>query len=489
MSYIETSTGLWEAVIGLEVHAQVISNAKLFSTAATSFGAMPNENVSFVDAALPGVLPVINEFCVDQAIKTGLGVNATINLVSHFDRKNYFYPDLPQGYQISQFKHPIVSDGVVTIETEDGEKHDIRIERIHLEQDAGKSMHDQHPTKTLVDLNRAGTALMEVVTRPDMHTAEEAALFLKKLRAILRCLKTCDGNMEEGSMRADVNISVHRPNTPLGTRAEVKNVNSIKFLAQAVNFEINRQIDLLESGQEVDQETRLFNSVTGETRVMRSKEDAQDYRYFPDPDLPALILTQERVDRIRAELPELPDQKVERFQKEYGISKYDAELIAADSDTAAFYETTVAKAGNSKDHAKLVSNWLIGDFFSFLNKFNLDIQHSPIDPEHLAELVKLIQSGVISSKIAKEVFEIMWNSGDMPDKIVKDKGLVQVSDTDTIKAEIDAVLDENADKVAEYRAGKEKLFGFFVGLVMKKTKGKLNPQLLNEILKSELDVH
>lgn len=487
MHYIETSTGLWEAVIGLEVHAQVISKAKLFSTAATSFGAMPNENVSFVDAALPGVLPVINEFCVDQAIKTGLGLNATINLVSHFDRKNYFYPDLPQGYQISQFKHPIVSDGLVTIETEDGEKHDIRIERIHLEQDAGKSMHDQHPTKTLIDLNRAGTALMEVVTKPDMRTAEEAALFLKKLRAIFRCLNTCDGNMEEGSMRADVNISVHRPDTPFGTRAEVKNVNSIRFLAQAVNFEINRQIDLLESGKEVYQETRLFNSVTGETKLMRSKEDAQDYRYFPDPDLPALILTQERVDKIKAELPELPDQMMRRFQEEYGISKYDAELIASDTEIAEFYENAVAQTGDAKEHAKLVSNWLIGDFFSYLNKFNLDISHSPVSPECLADLVKLIQSGVISSKIAKEVFDIMWESGSMPTQIVKDKGLVQVSDIATIKAEIDAVLHANADKVAEYRSGKDKLFGFFVGLVMKKTKGKLNPQLLNEILKTELN--
>ena len=482
MPYIQTSTGLWEAVIGLEVHAQVISNAKLFSHASAKFGAMPNENVSFVDAALPGVLPVINEFCVDQAIKTGLALNAKINLVSHFDRKNYFYPDLPQGYQISQFKHPIVSDGLVTVETEDGTKRDIRIERIHLEQDAGKSIHDQNPTKSLIDLNRAGIALMEIVTHPDMRSAEEAALFLKKLRAIFRCIKTCDGNMEEGSMRADVNISIHRPGTPFGTRAEIKNVNSIRFLAQAINYEINRQIDILESGGEVDQETRLFNSNTGETRLMRSKEDAQDYRYFPDPDLPALILSEERVNRIREELPELPDQKCSRFQEEYGLPKYDAELISSESELSEFYELAVSKTDGNKDQAKLVSNWLIGELFAFLNRENLTIGQSPISAENLASLTKLISDGVISSKIAKEVFEHMWESGESPDKIVKDKGLVQISDEATIRQEILSVLSANEDKVSEYRSGKEKLFGFFVGQIMKKTGGKLNPKMLNEIL-------
>lgn len=482
MPYIQTSTGLWEAVIGLEVHAQVISNAKLFSHASTKFGAMPNENVSFVDAALPGVLPVINEFCVDQAIKTGLALNAKINLVSHFDRKNYFYPDLPQGYQISQFKHPIVSDGLVTVETEDGTKRDIRIERIHLEQDAGKSIHDQNPTKSLIDLNRAGIALMEIVTHPDMRSAEEAALFLKKLRAIFRCIKTCDGNMEEGSMRADVNISIHRPGTPFGTRAEIKNVNSIRFLAQAINYEINRQIDILESGGEVDQETRLFNSNTGETRLMRSKEDAQDYRYFPDPDLPALILSEERINRIREELPELPDQKCSRFQEEYGLPKYDAELISSDSELSEFYELSVSKTDGGKDQAKLVSNWLIGELFAFLNRENLTIIQSPISAENLASLTKLISDGVISSKIAKEVFEHMWASGESPDKIVKEKGLVQISDVETIRQEIMSVLSANEDKVSEYRSGKEKLFGFFVGQIMKKTGGKLNPKLLNETL-------
>lgn len=486
MAYIETSTGLWEAVIGLEVHAQVVSNAKLFSTASTQFGAQPNENVSFVDAALPGVLPVINEFCVDQAIKTGLALGAKINLVSHFDRKNYFYPDLPQGYQISQFKHPIVSDGLVSVETEDGTKRDIRIERIHLEQDAGKSIHDQHPSKSLIDLNRAGIALMEIVTHPDIRSAEEAALFLKKLRAIFRCIGTCDGNMEEGSMRADVNISVHRPGTPYGTRAEVKNVNSVRFLAQAVNYEINRQIDLLESGKEVDQETRLFNSATGETRTMRSKEDAQDYRYFPDPDLPALVIEQSRVDRIRESLPELPDQKCARLQEVYGIPKYDAELIVSETEIASFYEQTVKLSSGSKEEAKLISNWMLGELFSYLNKDGLSISDSPVTSERLADLIKLISNGTISSKIAKEVFECMWNSSDSPEKIVKDKGLVQVSDEGAIRTEIRSVLDANADKVAEYKSGKDKLFGFFVGQVMKKTGGKLNPQMLNEILMDEL---
>lgn len=486
MSYIVTSTGEWEAVIGLEVHAQIISESKLFSSSSTKFGAEPNTHVSFVDAALPGVLPVINEFCVNQAIKTGLGLNAKINLVSHFDRKNYFYPDLPQGYQISQFKHPLVSDGVVTVETEDGVKHNIRIERIHVEQDAGKSIHDQHPTKTFIDLNRSGIALMEIVTKPDMHSAEEAALFLKKLRSIFRYLKTCDGNMEEGSMRADVNVSVHRPGTELGTRAEIKNVNSIRFLAQAVNFEITRQIEILENGGIVDQETRLFDSAKGITKLMRSKEDAQDYRYFPDPDLPALILTQERVDSIKATIPELPDQKSERFMSEYGLPKYDAEIISSEIELAAFYEKSIANSNGTKECAKLISNWLLGEVFSFMNKDNISILECKISPENLAQLVKLICDGVISSKIAKEVFEEMWNSGETPEKIVKDKGLVQISDKSVIVREIKEILEANADKVQEYKAGKDKLFGFFVGQVMKKTCGKLNPKLLNEILLDEL---
>lgn len=486
MSYIVTSSGEWEVVIGLEVHAQIISESKLFSSSSTKFGAEPNAHVSYIDAALPGVLPVINEFCVNQAIKTGLALKADINLVSHFDRKNYFYPDLPQGYQISQFKHPLVSNGVVTVETEDGEKHDIGIERIHVEQDAGKSIHDQHPTKTFIDLNRCGIGLMEIVTRPDMRSAEEAALFLKKLRSIFRYLKTCDGNMEEGSMRADVNVSVHRPGTPFGTRTETKNVNSVRFLAQAINFEATRQIEILENGGVIDQETRLFDSVKGETKLMRSKEDAEDYRYFPDPDLPALILTQERVDKIKAEIPELPDEKSERLQNEYGLPKYDSEIISSEIELADFYERAIAASDASKESAKLISNWLLGEVFSFMNKDGISILECKITPENLAGLIKKITDGVISSKIAKEVFEEMWNSGKPAEVIINEKGLVQISDENTIRSEIAAVLVANADKVAEYKSGKDKLFGFFVGQVMKKTGGKLNPKLLNEILLEEL---
>ncbi len=486
MSYIVTSTGEWEAVIGLEVHAQIISESKLFSSASAKFGADPNKNVSLVDMALPGVLPVLNEFCVDQAIKTGLGLNAKINLVSHFDRKNYFYPDLPQGYQISQFKHPIVSDGLVTVETEDGVKHDIRIERIHIEQDAGKSVHDQDPKRSFIDLNRSGVGLMEIVTHPDMRSAEEAALFLKKLRSIFRYLKTCDGNMEEGSMRADVNISINRPGTPYGTRAEIKNVNSVRFLAQAINFEINRQIKILENGGVIEQETRLFDSTTGETRLMRSKEDAQDYRYFPDPDLPALILTQERIDRIKAEIPELPDAKSERLQEKLGLPKYDAELISSEIEIAEYYDTAVSFSDGTKESAKLISNWLIGECFSYLNKDGLGIVECKISAEYLAGLIQLIVDGTISSKIAKEVFENMWESGKDAESVVKEKGLVQVSDTNVIVQEIREILEANADKVLEYKSGKDKLFGFFVGQVMKKTGGKLNPKLLNEILLEEL---
>ncbi len=486
MAYIITSTGEWEAVIGLEVHAQIISESKLFSSASAKFGADPNKNVSLVDMALPGVLPVLNEFCVDQAIKTGLGLNAKINLVSHFDRKNYFYPDLPQGYQISQFKHPIVSDGLVTVETEDGVKHDIRIERIHIEQDAGKSVHDQDPKKSFIDLNRSGVGLMEIVTHPDMRSAEEAALFLKKLRSIFRYLKTCDGNMEEGSMRADVNISIHRPGTPYGTRAEIKNVNSVRFLAQAINFEINRQIEILENGGAIEQETRLFDSTTGETRLMRSKEDAQDYRYFPDPDLPALILTQERIDRIKAEIPELPDAKSERLQEKLGLPKYDAELISSEIEIAEYYDTAVSFSDGTKESAKLISNWLLGECFSYLNKDGLGIVECKISAENLAGLIKLILDGTISSKIAKEVFENMWTSGKDAESVVKEKGLVQVSDANVIAQEIREILETNADKVLEYKSGKDKLFGFFVGQVMKKTGGKLNPKLLNEILLEEL---
>jgi aspartyl-tRNA(Asn)/glutamyl-tRNA(Gln) amidotransferase subunit B len=392
MNYIQTSTGQWEVVIGLEVHAQIISESKLFSPASTKFGVSPNENVSFVDAALPGVLPVINSFCIDQAIKTGIGLNGTVNLVSYFDRKNYFYADLPQGYQITQFHHPLVSGGHIEIETEDGKEKIVYIDRIHIEQDAGKSIHDQSPTKSFIDLNRAGIALMEIVTKPDMRSAEEAAIFLRKLRSILRYLKTCDGNMDEGSLRADVNVSVHRPGTELGTRAEVKNVNSVKFLMTAVNYEVERQIGLLESGKNVEQETRLFDSSTGRTVGMRSKEDANDYRYFPEPDLPPLILEQSRIDAIRGTIPELPDAKAARFQRDYDLQHYDANLISSEKEVADFYESALISTNSDKDVAKILSNWIVSELFALFNKHGTTIVDSRISPEHMGELVLLIKT-------------------------------------------------------------------------------------------------
>ncbi|MBO7642176.1 MAG: Asp-tRNA(Asn)/Glu-tRNA(Gln) amidotransferase subunit GatB [Alphaproteobacteria bacterium] len=486
--YIETESGKWEVVIGLEIHAQIISESKLFSSASTKFGAGPNENVSYVDAALPGVLPVINSFCVDQAIRTGLGLNAKINKVSFFDRKNYFYADLPQGYQITQYFHPIVSGGYIDIENEDGGTRRVNIHHIHIEQDAGKSIHDQSPTKSFIDLNRSGIALMEIVTEPDMRSAEEVAMFLQKLRSILRYLKTCDGNMDEGSMRADVNISVHRPGTPYGTRAEVKNVNSIKFMATAVNYEIERQIEILENGGEVDQETRLFDSVKGVTRIMRSKEDAQDYRYFPEPDLPPLVLEQSRIDELKKTIPELPDAKAKRLQQDYDLPKYDAELISSEMETAVYYEKALAATKTSdKSVAKLLSNWLLGELFAQLNKSSKFVSESDISAEDLAELVMLIKNDVISGKIAKEVLELMWNEKKKASVIVEEKGLKQITSTDEIKKSLQAVLDENQDKVAEYKGGKEKLFGFFIGQAMKKTGGKANPKMLNEILRELLN--
>ncbi len=485
--YIETESGKWEVVIGLEIHAQIISNSKLFSSASTKFGAGPNENVSYVDAALPGVLPVINSFCVDQAIRTGLGLNAEINKVSFFDRKNYFYADLPQGYQITQYFHPIISGGYIDIERENGENHRVNIHHIHIEQDAGKSIHDQSPVKSFIDLNRSGIALMEIVTQPDMRSAEDAALFLQKLRSILRYLKTCDGNMDEGSMRADVNISIHRPNTPFGTRAEVKNVNSIKFIATAVNYEIQRQIEILENGEEVEQETRLFDSAKGVTRTMRSKEDAQDYRYFPEPDLPPLVLEQSRIDELKKTIPELPDAKARRLQQDYDLPKYDAELISSEMEIADYYERALASTKTSdKSVAKLLSNWLLGELFAQLNKSGKSISESDISEEDLAELVMLIKDEVISGKIAKEVLELMWNEKKKASVIVEEKGLKQITSTDEIKKSLQAVLDENQDKVAEYKSGKEKLFGFFIGQAMKKTGGKANPKMLNEILRQLL---
>ncbi|MDR3155632.1 MAG: Asp-tRNA(Asn)/Glu-tRNA(Gln) amidotransferase subunit GatB [Holosporaceae bacterium] len=484
MQYVQTSSGVWEVVIGLEVHAQVISESKLFSSASTKFGVGPNENVSFVDAALPGVLPVANSFCIDQAIKTGLGLNGNINLVSRFDRKNYFYADLPQGYQISQYDHPIISGGYVEIETKDGLKK-INLERIHLEQDAGKSMHDQHPTQSYIDLNRSGIALMEIVTKPDMRNAAEVSAFLHQLRSILRYLKTCDGNMDEGSMRADVNVSLHRPEDPFGTRVEIKNVNSIKFMMSAIDFEVNRQVEILESGGIIDQETRLFDAASGKTFVMRSKEDAQDYRYFPEPDLPPLVLQQSRVDAIRATIPELPMAKVRRFQQNFGLSHYDASTIASEAEIANFYEEALAVGSMNvdRDFAKLLANWLVVELFSLLNKEGLSICSGKVSAENFGKLVMLIKTNVISGKIAKEVLAMMWETGKLPADIVKEQGLKQITSTDTIESALREVLAENADKVAEYKSGKDKLFGFFVGQAMKKMQGKANPQVLNDVLK------
>jgi aspartyl-tRNA(Asn)/glutamyl-tRNA(Gln) amidotransferase subunit B len=479
--YIEGHNGPWEIVLGLEVHAQVISKSKLFSGAATEFGAEPNTQVSFVDAAFPGMLPVINEFCIEQAVKTGLGLNAQINLRSVFDRKNYFYADLPAGYQISQYLQPIVGKGTITIDLPDGRSRDVGITRLHLEQDAGKSLHDQHPAKTFVDLNRSGVALMEIVSEPDMRSAEEAAAYLRKLRSILRYLGTCDGNMDEGSMRCDVNVSVRRPGEGLGTRCEIKNVNSIRFVHQAIEYEARRQIEVLEQGGKIDQETRLFDSGRGVTRTMRSKENAHDYRYFPDPDLLPLDLDAAWVERLKAGLPELPDARKARYIKDYGLSAYDAGVLVADKETAGFYE----EAARGRD-AKLAANWTISELFGALNKAGLDIASSPVSAANLGGLVDLIANNTISGRIAKDVFAEMVESGRPAGEIVEKKGLRQVTDTGAIESAIDQVLAQNADKVAEYRSGKEKLFGFFIGQVMKATAGKANPAMLNELLKKKL---
>lgn len=486
------ATGDWEAVIGLEIHAQVISEAKLFSGAATAFGAEPNTQVSFVCSAQPGMLPVINEECVRQAVRTGLAMGCKINLRSIFDRKNYFYADLPQGYQISQYKDPIVGEGVVTIDLEDGSTKEIGVERLHLEQDAGKSMHDQHPTMTYVDLNRSGVALMEIVSKPDMRTPEEAAAYFKKIRSIVRYAGTCDGNMEQGSMRADVNVSVRRPGEAFGTRTETKNVNSIRYVTQVVESEIRRQIDLIEDGGTVNQETRLFEVATGTTRPMRSKEEAHDYRYFPDPDLLPLEFTQEFVDQLAKEMPELADAKKERFISDLHITPYNAAVLVAEKENADYFETllaaTVDKTGKPvSELGSLVSNWITSDLFGALKKLGKSINESPVSVEHAAELLGLQLDGTISGRIAKDVFEIMLETGNSPEAIVEEKGLKQVSDTGAIEAMIDEILAENADKVEEYRGGKDKLFGFFVGQVMKKTGGKANPQVVNQLLRPKLD--
>jgi aspartyl-tRNA(Asn)/glutamyl-tRNA(Gln) amidotransferase subunit B len=482
MSYvIEGESGPWELVIGLEVHAQVISQAKLFSGAATAFGAEPNSQVSFVDAAFPGMLPVINRFCVAQAVRTGLGLKAHINLMSRFDRKNYFYADLPQGYQISQYQHPIVGAGVIEVELADGSTRQIGVTRLHLEQDAGKSLHDQHPTKSFIDLNRSGVALMEIVSEPDMRTPEEAGAYLRKLRTILRYLGTCDGNMEEGSMRADVNVSVRKHGEPFRTRCEVKNVNSIRFVMQAIEAEARRQVEVWESGGTVEQETRLFDPARGETRSLRSKEDAHDYRYFPDPDLLPLVLDEAWVAELKADLPELPDEKRARFMREYGLPAYDSGVLVADQITADFFETVAS----GRDH-RLAANWVTGDFFAALNRTGTTIETSPVSAGALGGLLDLLADQTINGRIAKEVFEAMVETGKSASDIVEEKGLRQVTDTGAIDAAVDAVLAANPDKLAEFRAGKDKLFGFFVGQVMKAMAGKGNPALVNEALKSKL---
>ena len=480
-NYISGKTGDWEIVIGLEIHAQVLSSSKLFSGASTEFGKDPNHNVSLVDAAMPGMLPVINQTCIKQAIKSGIALNAEINKYSVFDRKNYFYADLPQGYQISQYKYPIVGEGSLKITDANGEDKVIGIERIHLEQDAGKSLHDQHPSKSFIDLNRTGVALMEIVSKPDLRSPEEAASYVKKIRTVLRYIETCDGNMEQGSLRADCNVSVRKPNGDLGTRCEIKNLNSIKFISQAIQYEAERQVEILENGGVIDQETRLFDTSTGETRSMRSKEDAHDYRYFPDPDLLPLELSDSQISEIRSDMPELPDQLVERLISEYGITKYDANVIVEEKEYVHYYENSA----KNRD-GKLVVNWMTSELFGLLKKNNIQFNQNPISPNYLNELVELIENKTISGKIAKDVFEIMFATSKSPKMIVKEKGLEQVTDDSAIEVFVDQVINENKDKVKEYLSGKDKLFGFFVGQVMKVSQGKANPGLVNKILKSKL---
>jgi len=477
---IKGETGDWEMVIGLEVHAQVLSETKLFSGASAAFGAAPNAQVSPVDAGMPGMLPVINRVCVEKAVRTGLGLNAVINLESVFERKNYFYPDLPQGYQISQYEKPIVGNGEIEIDLPDGTVKTIGIERLHLEQDAGKSLHDQHPQKSFVDLNRSGNPLMEIVSKPDLRTPEEAAAYVTKIRAIVRYLDTCDGNMDEGSMRCDVNVSVRRAGAPFGTRCEIKNVNSVRFVQQAIEYEARRQVEVIEAGGTIVQETRLFDTKNGTTRSMRSKEDAHDYRYFPDPDLLPLTLEPDFVEGIKKTLPELPDAKKKRFIA-MGLSPYDASVLTGERDRAAFFE----KVANGND-PKLAANWLTTELLGALNREEKDLADSPVSAEHLGGLIALISDNTISGKIAKEVFAEMWTSGKDAAAIVEEKGLRQVTDTGAIEKLVDEVLAENADKVAEYRGGKDKLFGFFVGQIMKKSGGKMNPAMVNDLLKSKL---
>ena len=484
-------TGDWEIVVGLEVHAQVISKAKLFSGASATFGAEPNHNVSLVDAAMPGMLPVINGECVLQAVRTGLALGAQINPWSRFDRKNYFYADLPQGYQISQFQYPIVGEGQVQIDLADGSTKTVGIERLHLEQDAGKSMHDQHPTRSYVDLNRSGVALMEIVSKPDIRSPEEAAAYVKKLRTILRYVGSCDGNMEEGSMRADVNVSVRRPGEGFGTRCEIKNVNSVRFITQCIEVEARRQVDVLEEGGTIIQQTRLFDPAKMETRALRSKEDAHDYRYFPEPDLLPLQLSDELIATCRAGLPELPDEKKARFVTHLGLTPYVAAVLTAEKESADYFEALLAEVAgrqnaSEQEVARAASNWVTSDLFGALNKLGRDIADSPVSPAQGGELLALIADGTLSGRLAKDVFELMLETGKGPGVIVEERGLKQVSDSGAIEAVIAEILAANPDKVGQYKSGKDKLFGFFVGQTMKAMAGKANPQVVNDLLKQAL---
>ena len=480
--YLKGATGDWEIVVGMEVHAQVTSKAKLFSGASAEYGGAPNDHVSLVDAAMPGMLPVINEECVRQAIRTGLGLKAAINLKSVFDRKNYFYPDLPQGYQISQYKSPIVGEGIVYIDMPDGETIEVGIERLHLEQDAGKSLHDRDPNASHVDLNRSGVALMEIVSKPDIRSAEEARIYLTKLRTILRYLGTCDGNMEEGSMRADVNVSVRKPGQPFGTRCEIKNVNSIRFAGQAIEYEARRQIAILEDGGTIRQETRLYDAAKGETRSMRSKEEAHDYRYFPDPDLLPLEFDQAYVDALKSSLPELPDDKRARFMRDYGLPGYDAGVLVLEKASADYFEA-VAKGRDPKT----ASNWVINELFGRLNKDGKSVETTPVSAQQLGEIIDLIKDGTISGKIAKDLFEIVYTEGGSPKALVEARGLKQVTDTGAIEKVIDEVMAANPDKVEQAKA-KPTLIGWFVGQVMKASGGKANPGAVNDLLKAKLGI-
>ena len=479
---IEGRTGPWEMVIGLEVHAQATTNAKLFSGASTEFGAEPNTQVSYVDAAMPGMLPVINKACVAQAVRTGLALNAEINLYSVFDRKNYFYPDLPAGYQISQFAQPIVGEGTVLIDLKDGTTREIGITRLHLEMDAGKSVHDLRPDATCIDLNRSGVALMEIVSEPDIRTPEEAGLYVRKLRSILRYIGSCDGNMEEGSLRCDVNVSVRKSGAEYGTRCEIKNVNSVRFVMRAIEYEAARQVEILEDGGTIAQETRLFDAGRGETRSMRSKEEAHDYRYFPDPDLLPLEFEQVWVDALKAALPELPDAKKERFMADYGLSAYDAGVLVAEQESAAYFEAVAAECDG-----KAAANWVTGSLFGALNKAGREVTDSPVSATQLAGLIKRIDDKTISGRLAKDVFEIMFETSQDADAVIEERGLKQVTDTGALETLVDQVITENPDNVAAYKSGKDQLIGWFVGQVMKASKGKANPAAVNEILKTKLD--